>query len=156
MQLYGLQNKKMTFTVEEIKKMMGEITPGKWEIDALGYIRGEKGESILDRKENAPFVASAPEIVEFLLQRVEELEKKLLYQDQSLYGISIEQDGKRVDPKDFYKDEKDLKIEDLELRFQAARHVAARLIGGEFTPTLSFIDQQIEAEVERLKSERKD
>ena len=65
-----------TFTIEGITEMLGSITPGDWLIDMLGYIRGENGESILDRKENAPFVAASPQIIRFLLDRVEELEKE--------------------------------------------------------------------------------
>ncbi len=47
------------------------------------------------------------------------------------------------------------RIEELELKFLAARHVAARFIGGEFTPTLHIVDRQIEEEIEMLKEAKK-
>lgn len=62
-------------TLESIKALLEKVTPGKWEVDALGYIRGDNNESILDRVDNVPFIAQAPAIVEWLLVRVEELKK---------------------------------------------------------------------------------
>jgi len=106
--------------------------------------------------------------IEDLLKKVESLEKALKIQDLSVYGVSIEQGGARVPPEEFYKDEKDLKIEDLELKFQAAKNVAWRMCerveymkmhSDQFRTQVykeevnRFLDQEIEAELRRMKRE---
>lgn len=192
-------------TIEKIKQMLSEVTPGKWrminrDLEAGVYTLAEKMEDNPD----TTFIVNSKEIVQFLLDkvessqneasslrsRVEELEEELSIsesiQDQAIKNeaflrnlnakyletIKQLQEQNEFSPGDlaerYYKqvlNEKTVqhinqKIEDLELRFQAARNIALDWVISETeTPNNTKekikiqVDKEIEEELKRLKNE---
>lgn len=91
----------MTYTTEQIKKMLGKITPGEWVADEWKYTQGHTeedgayvrvnipyGEDSADRRDmvcgyahngielaDAQFIAASPAIVRQLLEKIEDLGK---------------------------------------------------------------------------------
>lgn len=151
----------MNLTIETIKRMLSEITQGKW---TTGGISGRMittvkqpyfGDGFLadvDTKANAEFIAASPEIVRFLLDRVEKLEKSLLrdetvdYRAEQAHWILMKQ------------------VKELELKYQAARNVLleyASLDENGVSKSMNesdirYVDEQIESELQRLKEETND
>lgn len=152
-------------TIDEIKKLLKGITPGKWSVKSSDYgdewwFGGEncgQQEVISDGKKknfvcvyggkdtrDANFIAQSPEIVRFLLERVEELqqwEPAFCTQancNHSAHGFESAHVSALM-----------RKIDDLELRYQAARNLMIMEIY--LDDPVKYVDQEIQAEVKRLK-----
>ena len=81
----------MTINLTEVKEMLGKITQGEWKAvldEGLWFVEDEKlceichQSSVEDgddpeERANFTFIASAPQIVKELIQRIEVLEKQL-------------------------------------------------------------------------------
>lgn len=68
--------------IDEIKEEMIHVTEGPWVCDGLGVIlRESDGEMIADvfDKEDAEFLAKAPEYITYLLQEIERLQGEVQF-----------------------------------------------------------------------------
>ncbi len=163
------------YTIEQIKELLAKVTPGKWssqkhtilyeiDLDTFGIILSPTQSPV---KEDLEFIAQSKEIIQWLLDKNEKLEKenKSWMDDRDIWLArfkKLQNEGKEI----IYAMEKEMADEklrlqatfeelkyeteagkDAELRFQAARNLVIR---SQFLDP----DKEIAAEIKRLKDNK--
>lgn len=160
---------KPQFTIEEIRKLLGKVTAGEWFHRNAGvrikFLDNEFKiiDCLVDRSlspsmqkyigkysgfDDAEFISQSKNIVEFFLDKVEELEKE---------NSNIIDDISQNDQK--WLDEFSIERKELELRFKAAVNLLEKyyldLHGIKKTPIDVIIAIEIKTEYQRLKRDIK-